>query len=292
MFPVGNAGRFSEMESRIADYEERLKQGITMGIPFGVKLIDDLTMGIQRHEYVTVAGWQGQGKSTLAQHIAFSGYLAGFTSVIVSLEMEAEAILRRFDVMATNLQYRALKKCELNSKDKEIWIEWAKKAANVSNDIVVLDDVYKCTTEKIQAIGEQYNPDLLIVDYVSLLHSPQNKPIWEKVTDFTGELKALARNPAGPPIIGIAQTNIQGADDGAKLENLAYSRSIGQDSDLVLGLYQDSDGKMKARNEMEIRLIKNRDGETGKTKFYWNPSRMEFREWQTSDMFTTDEDNE
>lgn len=292
MFPEGAAARFSEMESRIADYEERARSGAIMGMPFGIDAFDELTQGIQRHEYISIVGWQGTGKSTLAQHICFSSYLAGHTPLIISLEMEHDAMFRKFDTMATNFQYRALKKAELGEGDIEKWREWADRAGRASNDIIVIDDVSSCTVERVHAIAEQYAPDILVVDYVSLMDAPAGQgALWEKVTYLTQKLKSIARNPACPPIIGIAQTNAASADEGSKLENIAYSRSIGQDSDIVIGLYQDKDGKMKARNEMEVRLLKNRDGETTTSKMYWNPSVGEYREWKVTDMFINPEED-
>lgn len=293
MFPEGSAARFSEMESRIEDYKERAASGAIMGIPFGVAAFDELTQGIQKHEYISIVGWQGTGKSTLAQHICFSAYLSGFTPLVISLEMEHDAMFRKFDTMATNFQYRALKKAELGEGDIKKWEEWATRASNASSDIIVIDNVASCTVERVHSIAEQYNPDLLVVDYVSLMDAPSGHgALWEKVTYLTQKLKSIARNPSCPPVIGIAQTNINSADDGAKLENISYSRSIGQDSDIVLGLHQDKDGKMKARHEMELRLLKNRDGETTNTKMYWNPSRGEYREWQITDMFVNPEEDD
>jgi replicative DNA helicase len=293
MFPEGSAARFSDMETRIASYEERARSGAVLGMPFGIEAFDELTQGIQSHEYISIVGWQGTGKSTLAQHICFSTYLAGFTPLIISLEMEHDAMFRKFDTMATNFQYRALKKVELGEGDIEKWKEWAERASNVANDIIVIDNIGSCTVERVHSIAEQYNPDLLVVDYVSLMDAPAGHgALWEKVTYLTQKLKSIARNPTCPPVIGIAQTNINSADDGAKLENISYSRSIGQDSDIVLGLHQDKEGKMKSRHEMEVRLLKNRDGETTNTKMYWNPAYGEYREWKLTDMFTTIDSNE
>lgn len=283
LFPEGNAQRFSDMAKRIASYDERLSTGSVMGIPFGVTVIDDVTQGIQNHEYISIVGWQGSGKSMLSQHISFSSYLAGFTPLIVSLEMEAEAMFRRFDVMATHIRYRALKKMELDEDDKNIWMQWADRAERASNDIIVIDDITRCTPELVQSISEQYNPDLMVVDYVSLMTSKKSGPIWETVTDLTRELKLIARDSKGPPVISIAQTNINSSDSGAELANIAYSRSIGQDSDLVLGLFQDDD--MKKMNKMEVRLLKNRDGEQTTADMFWNPKKMEFRDWLTKDEF-------
>lgn len=289
LFPTGNIARYSDMEQRIQDYDERVDEGKIMGIPMGITAIDEVTFGIKSHEFVSVVGWQGLGKSTLVQHMCFSAYLAGFTPLIISLEMESGAMLERFDQMAVNFQTRAYRALDLGEGDQEKWKEWADRAKRVTNDILVVDDVQRCTVEKVRAIGQQYQPDLLVVDYVSLMDAPRgNGAMWEKVTHLTQNLKLIARDPKGPPIIGVAQTNIGSADDGAKLENIAYSRSIGQDSDIVLGLHQDE--QMKSRNEMTVRMLKNRSGPQKDASMYWNPDRMEFREWkQLEDMFNKGE---
>lgn len=285
MFTMGNAERFSDMYRRIAEYDQRAANGTIKGVPIGVPDFDDVTFGIRRHEFISIVGWQGTGKSTLAQHIAFSGaYLAGFTTLIVSLEMEAGEMFERLDTMATQFHSQALQKLELGGKDKEKWERWAERAEKLTNDIIIVDNVSNCTPEKVHSLGQQYKPDLMIVDYVSLMNAPRSYgATWEKVTYLTQALKQIARDPDGPPIISVAQTNIDSADGGAKLENIAYSRSIGQDSDIVLGLHQDD--KMEARHEMEVRMLKNRRGPKCNAKMYWNPAQMEFRPWKTSDMF-------
>jgi hypothetical protein len=60
----------------------------------------------------------------------------------------------------------------------------------------------------------------------------------------------------GVPIIAMAQTNRSGGKDGAELDNVGYSMSIVQDSDIVIGLFADEE--MKDAKEMQIRLNKNR----------------------------------
>src|SRR5690606_12916251 len=106
--------------------------------------------------------------------------------------------------------------------------------------------------------------------------------MWEKITYITGGLKQVART-LRIPIIAIAQTNKESYDSGADLSNIAYSRSIGQDSDLVFGLHQSTE--MRENDKMEIRMLKNRDGARCTTEMKWKMSTMEFREWSPSDSF-------
>jgi replicative DNA helicase len=141
VIPGSHASKFSDMEKRIDMYLARKAQENPMGIPFGIKRFDELTFGVQPHELIGIVGWQGTGKSTLLQHFMFNAYVAGYTPMIISLEMEDEALYRKWDVMATQLEYRALKALELNPADEKKWTEAAERAKNAKNDIIVIDNV-------------------------------------------------------------------------------------------------------------------------------------------------------
>ena len=99
---------------------------------------------------------------------------------------------------------------------------------------------------------------------------------------LTQNLKQLSRS-LKIPIIGVAQTNRESATGGAKLENIAWSVAIIQDSDIVLGLHQDQE--MKDEKMMELRMLKNRDGQTLDVNLKWDMSRMKFSQWRESDAF-------
>lgn len=288
LLPSPKVAYYSKMFERIDDYKASVDAGETpMGITFGVPVFDEATYGIQSHEFVVVAGWQGLGKSTLAQHMLYNAYLEGKTAMIISLEMESSALLRKWDVMSTQIEYKRLKSLALGREDLDKWEKAAAKAAKAKNDIIILDDLGRnCTVEKVYSEIVRYKPDIVCVDYITLLSTPSHagQAIWEKVTWLTREFKAMCRSLC-TPVIGIVQTNIGSVESGATLDTIAYSRSIGQDADIVLGLHQDKDGKMHAQKKMEVRLLKNRDGEKTQVDMFWNPAKMEFREWRPADMF-------
>jgi replicative DNA helicase len=282
LMPTSRVHKFSEMEDRISRYEKGTD--IDMGIKMGIHEFDRLTFGIQPHEFVSIVGWQGTGKSTLTQWMVFNAWMQGKTAMIFSLEMEAPALFRKWDTMLTNFEYRALKAHELSPSDVELWRTKAQMVRDKKCDIIVKDDITSCTPDFVFAETMRYKPDLVAIDYVSLMDTTRSSgtQMWEKVTYLTQQLKQIART-SGTPIIAVAQTNIASADGGAKLENIAYSRSIGQDSDIVLGLHQDDD--MKENQKMTVRMLKNRDGSTAVGDLYWNMDNMEFMPWNEKHFF-------
>ena len=282
LMPTSKVHKFSDIDERIERYEkgQDLNRGIKMGIPD----FDRLTLGIQPHEFVSIVGWQGTGKSTLTQWILFNAWMQGKTCMCISLEMEAPALFRKWDTMLTNFEYHRLKSHELSPSDVELWRTRAQMVKEKKCDIIVKDDVMSCSVDYVYAEAMRYKPDLLAIDYVSLMDTSRSggNQMWEKVTYLTQALKQIART-SGIPIIAVAQTNIASADSGAKLDNIAYSRSIGQDSDIVLGLHQDDE--MKENQRMSVRMLKNRDGSTAISDLLWDMDHMKFEPFNEGEFF-------
>ena len=274
--PSTRISRFSDMEKRIEAYEKF--GGLPSGIDLGIPQFDKLTQGVQPHEYITIAGWQGTGKSTLAQWMLFNAWQQGKTPMYVSMEMEASALFRKWDTMMVNFEYQALKEGNLTDKELDAWKKAASQVKMGSEDIITIDDVRDCSVDKVYGEIVRHQPDIVCVDYISLLRAPKHagSSHWETVTYITNQLKATARN-LNVPIIGIAQTNANDGGEGASLNNIAYSRSIGQDSDMVFGLFRDEE--MIRNKQMGVRMLKNRDGRTGEEKLTWEMDRMIFKPW-------------
>lgn len=271
-------GSFKAMPERIKEYDIRKLNGVHRGILMGIEEFDDLTDGIQPHEYVSIVGWQGTGKSTLAQYMMYRAWCQGKKGLYFSLEMGREALFRKWDTMhIAQMRYRDLKKHDLDDATRAAWEKEATALAAQSADMIVLDDVRSCSVEKIFTAIGKHTPDLVVIDYITLMDlagtMSRNAPHWEKVTYLTQALKGVAQS-LKVPIIGVAQTNIDSAKEGARLENVSYARSIGADSDLVIGLHQDE--TMKQNHRMTVRLLKNRDGSTSEVEIEWHMDTMQF----------------
>lgn len=291
VIPSPKVERYSNMNRRYEEYMRRLKEGDVIGIPMGIPTFDEETLGIQPPELVTVAAFLGVGKSTFMQHVFFQVYLQDKTPMMISLEMGADQLFRKWDTMATSVEYHAMKALELGEGDLEIWKEVAEKAAEASaeKDIIVIDDIGKCTPDKVMAETIRHKPDLVGIDYVNLMKTPRGisaGQTWEKITHITRELKYNART-LQIPILSAAQGNRESAK-GVTLETLAHSISVGQDSDIVIGLHQDED--MVDEKRMEVGLLKNRDGKKARTEMYWNLDTMTIREQKFDDLMPPRDD--
>lgn len=288
VLPKNSSAKFSDMHRRIEKYEAIQQWGFNMGVPYPFPDLNALTMGIQEHEFVTISGWSGLGKSYLGLLTCYHAYLAGKTPLIISLEMGAEAINRRLDIMATGISHSAMKSIQLGQGDIEHWKQVADKVAvgRDVHDIIILDDLGKCDVDKVYAETVRYNPDIVMLDYISLMqsHSGFRGAHWEKITEITRCLKGQARG-LKIPILGIAQTNRASSKEGARDDNIAYANAILQDSDVVLGLH--SDDEMKANRQMELRLLKNREGLVRNWDLYWNVEHGEIRDWTPGDIFSS-----
>ena len=278
--PTTAVARFSDMHGRIERYRIDKAEGNQWGIRMGIPALDEKTFGIQPHELIVCAGWQGTGKSTLMQHISFSAYLQGKKVLFVSLEMDRGPLLRKFDTMAVDMSYRQLKGLELPDDSIERWEKWADDAENDRDhgkDIIIIDRIGSRTATGIFAETIRHKPDVVIVDYISLLETGRtgSEKHWQQIGQISRELKLNAQT-LGIPVIATAQTNRDSVKEGVKLETIAFSSAIGMDADIVLGLMQDDD--MKAEEKMEVVMVKNRDGAPGKALMDWHIDSMQFGE--------------
>jgi len=283
VIPSNRIGKFSDMKSRIQKYKNMKNEGVKAGMLFGIPQLDELTLGLHSHEYVTIAGNTGLGKSTLLFQLAINHYVEGYTPMIISLEMSDQEIYRKMDAMAVGLKQMAMKRMDLAPNDMKKWEDFAEKVGNAANDIIIVD-VDDATPEKVYAETARWNPDVVGVDYVQLLTAPKYlKQGWEKVGYVSQQMKKLARQ-LDTPVYGLAQTNAEAFEEGAKLSNLGQSKDIGRHSDIVLGLAQTQEER--EIKKLELRVLKNRGGVANKSIYMkWDHHNSIYQEWKEVDSF-------
>ena len=286
LLPSPRAVRFSDGNRRKAEYDQRKKTGDIRGIYLGVPTIDRNLMGLRPGQLATIVAYMGTGKSIFMAYIAYSAYLQGKTSLIISLEMDADEIMERIDTMATQIKYQALRALELDTTERRRWEQVLDRAESEKHerDILIRDDIPNCTVERVNAEMARYDPDVTFVDYLELMSVARSGGIsahWEKVNNAGTGLKQVARL-LRKPIVTAAQLNREGGRDRVTLLNVAH-QSIGKHSDIMLGLSQDDE--MEALNEMEVVSLKVRAGARPRTTMRWNLDRMDIGEKGIEDRF-------
>lgn len=201
--------------------------------------------------------------------------------LFVTNEMSNTQIMQRFDAVYFKLPYKELRAGLLPDALEKVYFEGLEK---MKKDVkmVVTQDVHG-----VNSIGskiDQYKPDLVLVDGMYLLADDQNsKSRWEGISNISRNLKKLASKKK-VPIIATTQFNRASEDvkiDKVTLSNLGFSDSIGQDADVVLGLFRTKD--MELNNEMKIRMLKVREGEPKDFTIQWDLRHMRFDTIETSD---------
>jgi replicative DNA helicase len=262
--PAPRAAYFGrDAKLRKQRYDQRVQSGDIRGLMLGIPKYDAIMVGLQPHELLAYAGPPGSGKTTGMQHTAMNAYLQEKRVLFVSLEVDGEQILRKFDVMLSNVSYLAMKALALEVGDERKWVEMLERAEVEADrrEIVVRDDIRNCTVEKVIAETIRYKPGLVVVDYLEEMRSRKGTSDWESVRENARGLKQQARVTRIPHVTG---TQINRDGDTAH-------QSIHKIADAIIQLYPDEDNE----KIMKYRLLKYRDGPSrAEVDMEWDLDRM------------------
>jgi replicative DNA helicase len=285
--PTSSVTRLSDSIHRLKLHQEMQRTGKAPGITLGTSELDALTYGIQPGELLIWEGFLGVGKSTQAMIQSATEYLEGKTSLVLSLEMEAEKLANRWDAAMSGFHYKALKFSEMSTEDYDKWMRFAERAyeARFEKDVIVRGDIHHPTSEIIFAEVERWRPDFFIVDTVDELRAPAHitkQGLYQVARHAIMELKGICRATKVPGV-GVAQAGREAEEEGAKLSNIAGAIDIARKADIVIGLH--ATPQMKRARQLELRALKNRDGEGDGLSYmyYRDPATLTLRPWTPAD---------
>lgn len=274
------------LKDQITNIGEMAKRGESItGLRTGFLDLDKYTAGIQRGDYVIVAGRPGMGKSTLVQNIAQRVAENQETVLIFSLEMSKGNWLMRMLASETGIDYQCLRTGFLKEAE---WARLTMAAGKISEMKILIDDTVDLTPLEIRAkcnaVAVEHGLGLIVIDHVQLMESDQRAENRnQELTAVSRRLKGIARK-FDAPLIAVSQLNRdvdrRAMDDRRpKLSDLRETGSFEQDADLVMFLYRD-DYYEKSNNPGEAELIigKQRNGPTGTVKLVFDKARCSFRD--------------
>lgn len=227
-------------------------------IQTGFSAFDAVTGGIGPGEIQLWAGRPGTAKSLVCCILAVKWAREGRRVGIVSVEMGSQQLIHRMDATLGSFNPRIFRQRGLAAKTERMA---HKKTVDEELDLIkaaggeiLLPDRRSNSVSDVEALVHNEGVDVVIIDGAYLLQPKRvnrDQQEWAKMQSVTSSIKQAVMT-AGVPCLMTNQINRSGADD-PKLENLAYSDSFGQDSDMVIMIRRD--GRVINAN-----LVKNRYG--------------------------------
>lgn len=266
-----------DTDDRKAAYLERKKNKGIMGIPMGIPHLDYLLKGLVKETLTTLIATTGVGKTWFLVLIAAYAQLNNYKVVIFITEMSTDIMRDRFEAMLFGMMYDGFdyndfKSGSLSIEKENEYFEF------LEDDLPKLESLVIETATGISSVVsviEREKPDLVLVDGAYLMEDEQGaKDDWLRVTHITRDLKKTAKNWHVPIFINTQADQNTSKKTGPGLSDIKYSQAIGQDSDNILSMFRDE--IMINDNEMGVKVLKQREGITGKVVINWDFHRMNF----------------
>lgn len=273
-----------DTDSRIQEYEERMKSlGVTY-LSMGVEALDEVFYGYRKQDLITIGGKAGQGKSWLMVFLAYQlekilkareelGSSRPGDILFITNEMGEDEIKERLDCIRFRLPYERFLKGTLTEREKNRYYRGLSKLKEEKSFLRI---VYSCQTiEELSTYMGLYRPSVVFIDGSYLMES-QLAEGWEKITYITRNLKLLAKN-FHIPIVNSTQLKRGSARHGSKMasdgqDDFAYSTSYTQDSDIAIRMFQDPD--MLFHNLVGCEVVKGRRVKSGTSFIFQNDLDM------------------
>lgn len=284
----------------------------TPAIPTGFKELDEVLDGGLYEGLYIVGAISSLGKTTLVQQMADQIAKNGQDVLIFSLEMARNELIAKSISRITFQTMRAKNKKEYLAKtvrgitDGRRWKEQYTKDeaqfivdataefSDYADHIYISEGMGDVGANEIRAAVARHERitcrrPVVVVDYLQLL-APENERATDKQNTDKNvmELKRISRDYK-IPVIGISSFNRMSYNNAVSMEAFKESGAIEYSSDVLIGLqlkgagtegFNPTEAKREPVRDVELVILKNRNGQTGDTMSFKYYSRYNcFVEW-------------
>ncbi|MBQ9251595.1 MAG: AAA family ATPase [Clostridia bacterium] len=290
-----DAGQSTTLRDALMRLLLRLDEKKESGISTGIAGLDALTGGFKPGQLIYLGARPAVGKSALALFMA--AHVADHSGpvLVVSLEMEDEALAARVVAEYTRVN---VEKLENNSLEPEDFATVWGQAPAVS-EIPIRFAEHTVTVMQIrreaQKMIREEGLKMIVVDYLQLMRSDEKTGSkYEEVTQISRDLKLLAME-LKVPILALTQLNRGSEGTNGTLRrkpSMSDSRDSGaieQDANIYLTLYAPDEPKagtpahefweacQRDKTEWQVLTIeKNRQGRCGQVSLKFDKPHMTF----------------
>lgn len=193
-------------------------------IPTGYKIYDEVNGGFPRGGLVTIGGSTGAGKSIMAVDLAIKQANMGYRVVIIPLEMTQRELTARMIANVTSTDALLVtQNHKLSQQEKDVankkMVAWMKKVAKAGGAVYIYEPDRDITIDEIYAEIASYDPDVCIIDYISLLAGADSDDQWRQLGKIARTAKINAKNTNRVNIL-LCQVDGEG--------KIRYSRAVSE----------------------------------------------------------------
>lgn len=204
-------------------------QSALTGLPTGFTDFDNLTSGLQPGNLMILAARPSMGKSTMVVNIATHvSVKARKPAAIFSLEMSQMELVQRILAGQARVDSDRLRTGKLRESD---WPRLSEAFGKLADAPMFIDDTPDVTMMEIRSkcrrLKQQHGLELVIVDYLQLMQSPQHvESRVQEVAQFSRGMKILAKE-LNVPVIALSQLSRKPEDRVDHRPQLADLRESG-----------------------------------------------------------------
>ncbi|MEO0142943.1 MAG: replicative DNA helicase [candidate division WOR-3 bacterium] len=262
-----------EYITKILETAEKMRgERLITGVETGYYILDEVTSGFQKGDFIVIAGRPSMGKTAFALNIAaFAALKNNVPVAIFSLEMSAEALVKRMLCTEAEVNIKDLSRGKLTTQE---WVNLSTAAGNLDRAPIFIDDSASLTVLELKTKARRLKADndiqLMIIDYLQLLAGSFSKPgisRQQEISEISRSLKALAKE-LDLPLVVVSQLSRmpeqRHEDHRPRLADLRESGAIEQDADVVIFIYRDEiyNPDTEKKGIAEINVAKQRNGPT------------------------------
>ena len=219
--------------------------------------------GFRAGSLYTIGARPGKGKTSIGLQCAMVLSREGAVA-FNSLEMRRQELHKRIISIGASIPMDSTMN---NRLSEEEWQRVVRLREEIKPNIAI-DDRAEVSVHDIRAFARSVHRIMplsgVVVDYLQLMSSRDNRPRHEIVAEMSRQLKIMARD-LDVPVIALSQLNRnseQRTDKRPSLADLRESGAIEQDSDVVILLHQEDD-------IMLLDVAKNRQGPPSLVRLHW-----------------------
>jgi len=256
--------------------------GEVSGVLTGYREVDEYIWGIKKQELMIIAGPSSSGKSMLMLNIGINAWLGtnnplhgapvkkdGANILYFTLEMSKAQTEQRIDACISGMEHKHLVRGMLTAQEKERWRSTLTFQSKYDKTLYICDMPRGSKMTDIEArydtIIAEFKPDLVCIDYLGIMKPNSiNNSDWLDLGYIAENMAEFAR-AKDVPVITASQRkarNKNAKDPGNDLEDLARSKMIGDNANIVLLIEKRDEEHL--REDMAVHVVKNRDGKKGK----------------------------